>query len=108
LMHQRGGVERLPLLPGQLAPGHGVQFLVERGQDPVERAPVAAAGGIEPEGDICGIRHARRAPFSGPDYTAKPPGTRAPGPSALAVPAPDRRTLADAGLPQRSPAARAG
>ncbi|MNR68054.1 hypothetical protein D3C85_1923720 [compost metagenome] len=44
LVDQRGGIQGAPLLPGQLAPGHAVQFLVEQGEDPVQRGAVARAG----------------------------------------------------------------
>src|SRR5690606_15098757 len=71
LVHQRGGVERLPHLTGELAPGHGVQFLVQAGEDLVERAAVAAAGGVQPEGDVSGVGHAFLYPCGQrPDYTA--------------------------------------
>ena len=57
LVHQRGRIQRVGLLARQLAPSHGVQFLVERRQDAVQRAPVTFAGGIQPLRDLGNLAH---------------------------------------------------
>src|SRR3546814_10207583 len=57
LVDQRGGIQGLPMLAGELAPGHRVQFLVERGEHAIERPAVAIACGIEQGGDVSGVGH---------------------------------------------------
>src|SRR3546814_18809186 len=45
------------MLAGELAPGHRVQFLVERGEHAIERPAVAIECGIEQGGDVSGVGH---------------------------------------------------
>src|SRR3546814_3764676 len=40
LVDQRGGIQGLPMLAGELAPGHRVQLLVERGEHAIERPAI--------------------------------------------------------------------
>ena len=56
-VHQAGGVQRLSVLPVQLAPGHAVQFAVERGQHAIERATVAFARRAQPLRDVGCFAH---------------------------------------------------
>ena len=90
----------------ELAPGHRMQFLVQRGQHAVHGAAIAAVGAassktvISPESVIVRACRGRRTIAAG----AGPRETR----STLAVAAPDAGALADQCLPHRSPACVAG
>src|SRR4030095_16324581 len=121
-------------LAGKLAAGHRMEFLVQRGEDAIERAATPVSGGIQQLGDIDG-RLAHVPPF-GADYSSD--GCReipCTGPlaaflkgglpllthftrarnrwhalcvSALASRAPDGGALADAGFLHGFAAVRAG
>ncbi len=57
LMHQRGGVQGVAVLPGQLAARHAVQLLVQGGEHVVQRGPVAVARRFQEQGDVGGVGH---------------------------------------------------
>jgi hypothetical protein len=105
---QRGGIQRVAVLAGQLPPRHGVQFLVQRGEHAVQRGAVAAAGGIQPQGDVGVLSVIAASPgdpshgWAGGIY----PGAAMACPrggSALAVPAPPLARWPMHGLLQRRP-----
>ena len=48
LVDQGSGIQGVALLPGELAAGHRMQFLVQGREHAVERRAVAIARGIEP------------------------------------------------------------
>jgi hypothetical protein len=65
LVHQRGGIEGLAVLAGELAPGHGMQLGVEAREHVVECATVPFAGCIQQQCDVGTIRHDHRSPGVG-------------------------------------------
>src|SRR3546814_11235425 len=102
------------MLAGELAPGHRVQLLVERGEHAIERPAVAIACGIEQGGDVSGVGHGLPLEAT---IIAREAGRRlvAPGTGgwgllqarlALAAPAPPRRPLAALRLLQQPAASR--
>src|SRR3546814_14203836 len=116
LVDQRGGIQGLPMLAGELAPGHRVQLLVERGEHAIERPAVAIACGIEQGGDVSGVGHGLPLEAT---IIAREAGRRlvAHGTGgwgllqerlALAMRAPHRRPLADLRLLQWPAGVRAG
>ena len=68
LVDQGGGIQRMSmLLPCQLAAGHAMQFLVQRGQHAIQCISVAIAGGIQQHSDVtcnshCGQQRAGEPP----------------------------------------------
>ena len=68
LVHQRGGIERMPVLAGQLPPRHRMQLLVQRPQYLVQRAAIPTAGGVQPLCDlgVLGHRPVPHGPYSRP------------------------------------------
>jgi hypothetical protein len=66
LVHERGGIERVPVLPGELPARHGVQLLVQGGEHAIERAAISIAGGIQQLGDVGSLGH---GPLNGPEYS---------------------------------------
>src|SRR3546814_20070739 len=104
------------MLAGELAPGHRVQLLVERGEHAIERPAIAIACGIEQGGDVSGVGHGLPLEAT---IIARETGRRlvATGTGgwgllqerlALAMPAPHRRPLAHLPLPHRPSDVRGG
>ena len=45
------------LLAGQLPARHAMQFLIQRGQHPIQRATITLAGGIQQNSDVTSNGH---------------------------------------------------